>query len=220
MDSIVVIGSSGHAKVVVDIIERAGRYKIAGLLDRFRSVGDQTMGYDVLGREEDLPRLMPELGLRGVFVAIGDNFVRSSVTASIKESYPGLEVVSAVHPQASIGRGVSIGEGTVIMAGVSVNPCCTIGRSCILNTNSSLDHDSVMGDFSSLAPRAATGGRCSIGRGSAIGIGVILLQGVTVGEHSVVGAGSTVLHNVGSCEVAYGTPARLVRSRRPGDWYV
>lgn len=110
--------------------------------------------------------------------------------------------------------------GAVIMAGVAVNPCSSIGRFCILNTNCSLDHDSIMNDFSSLAPRVATGGNCKIGAYTAISIGAILIHGVSVGEHTIVGANSTVLGNIESYKVVYGTPARVIRERKPGDKYL
>jgi sugar O-acyltransferase (sialic acid O-acetyltransferase NeuD family) len=220
MDNIVIIGSSGHAKVLIDIVEQEGRYKIAGLLDRYRKVGEQTLGYRVLGQEENLPQLTKIHSLTGAIVAIGDNFIRSKVTARVREVCPDLPFVTAIHPKATIAKDVSVGEGTVIMAGVTINPCCLIGRFCILNTNSSLDHDSVMEDFSSLAPRVTAGGNCRIGGYSAVSIGTVLIHGIHIGEHTVIGAGSTVLKNLDSFKLAYGTPAKAIRDRKPGDKYL
>jgi sugar O-acyltransferase (sialic acid O-acetyltransferase NeuD family) len=220
VDKIVIIGSSGHAKVVIDIVEQAGKYEIAGLVDRHRQTCEQTLGYQVLGKEEDLAQLRASHALGGALVAIGDNFVRSKIATRANEICPELPFVAAIHPSASIAKDVSIGEGTVIMAGVTVNSCCSIGRFCILNTSSSLDHDSVMEDFSSLAPGVATGGNCRIGAYSAVGIGAILIHGVQIGEHAVVGAGSLVLKHLDSFKVAYGSPARTIRERKPGDKYL
>lgn len=220
VQNIVIVGSSGHAKVIIDMVEQEGRYRIIGTLDRDRPVGQETLGYPVLGRQEDLPQLMKRHDLHGAIVAIGDNFVRSRVVDRVLELCPGLPFVSAIHPRATIGKAVSVGVGTVIMAGAVVNPCCSIGRFCILNTNSSLDHDSWMGDYSSLAPAASTGGNCRIGGYSAVGIGAIIKHGVQIGEHTVIGAGSTVLRNQESCRVVYGTPAKQVRTRNPGDKYL
>ncbi|MGH8582041.1 MAG: acetyltransferase [Gammaproteobacteria bacterium] len=220
MDNIVIIGSSGHAKVIIDIVEHEGRYNIAGLLDRYRKAGEQTLGYQVLGQEEDLPELATSRTLRGAIVAIGDNFIRSKVAARVRDVCPDLPFVSAIHPKASIGRDASVGEGTVIMAGVTVNPCCAIGRFCILNTSASLDHDSVMEDFSSLAPRVTTGGNCRIGAYSAVGIGAVLIHDICIGEHTVIGAGAIVLKNLESFSVAYGSPAKAIRERQPGDKYL
>ncbi|WP_299409505.1 acetyltransferase [Acaryochloris sp. IP29b_bin.148] len=220
MDNIVIIGSSGHAKVIIDIVQQEGRYNIAGLLDDGRNVGEQTLGYSVLGPVEDLPELVTAHAIKGVIVAIGDNFVRSQVAGRIQDVCPDLPFVSAIHPSASIATEVSIGEGTVVMAGVSINPCSSIGRSCILNTHSSLDHDSVLEDFASLAPHATTGGNCHIGQYSAISIGAVLVHGIHIGEQTVIGAGSVVMTSIQPFVVAYGTPAKIIRSRKPGDQYL
>jgi len=220
MDNIVIIGSSGHAKVIIDIVQQQGKYNIVGLLDRFRDVGEKTLGYPVLGKEEDLPELKKAHGLKGAIVAIGDNFVRSKVATRIKEIVPDLPFVSAIHPKASIAIDVSIGEGTVVMTGVSINTCSSVGRFCILNTNSSLDHDSILEDFASLAPGATTGGNCRVGQYSAVSIGAVLIHGIHVGEHTVIGAASLVMKSIGSFVVAYGTPARAIRNRERGDKYL
>jgi sugar O-acyltransferase (sialic acid O-acetyltransferase NeuD family) len=218
--NIAVIGSSGHAKVVIDIVQQQGKYKIVGLLDRFRSAGEQTLGYSILGKEEDLPELERAHDLKGAIIAIGDNFVRSQVAARVRQVAPNLAFVSAIHPSASIATEASIGEGTVVMAGVCVNSCSSIGRFCILNTRSSLDHDSTLEDFASLAPGVTTGGNCHIGQYSAIGIGAVLLHGIDIGEHTVVGAGSLVTNPIQSLVVAYGSPATTIRNRKPGDKYL
>jgi len=220
MENIVIIGSSGHAKVVIDIVEKEGKYKIAGFLDKFRDVGKMICGYRVLGKEEDLPRLVAEYKLSGGIVAIGDNFIRSTVVAKIRGICPEFVFAVAIHPQAIVANDVSIGEGTVVMAGAIINPCCSIGKHCILNTVSCLDHDSIMEDFSSLAPRATTGGNVKIGKFTAISIGATVIHGLHIGEHTVIGAGSTVLTNIDSYKVAYGTPAKEIRDRKAGDKYL
>jgi sugar O-acyltransferase (sialic acid O-acetyltransferase NeuD family) len=212
MDNIVIIGSSGHAKVIIDIVRQEGKYNIAGVLDRIRVVGEQTLGYPVLGKDEDLPELVQTHAIRGAIVAIGDNLLRAKVAARIKALCPKLMFVSAIHPKASIATDVSIGEGTVVMAGGAINPCSSVGRFCILNTNCVLEHDSLMEDFASLAPGAITGGNCRIGRYSAISIGAVLIDGIHVGEQTVVGAGSLVMKPIDSFVVAYGTPAKVIRN--------
>ncbi len=220
MDNIVIIGSSGHAKVIIDIVQQEDKYNIAGLLDRYRKVDEQTLGYRVLGKVEDLPVLMNVYSLKGAIIAIGDNFIRSKVATRVREICPDLPFVRAIHPKASIATDVSIGEGTVITAGVTINPCSSVGRFCILNTKSSLDHDSTMEDFASLAPGATTGGNCRIGKYSAIGIRAVLIHGVNIGEQSVIGAASLVMKPIEPFVVAYGTPAKAIRNRQPGDKYL
>lgn len=220
MESIVIIGSSGHAKVIVDIFEKQARYAILGFIDDFRALGAQTLGYEVLGGESDLPQLVSQRGVTGIAIAIGDNAVREDVAIRVAALCPGLMFVNAIHPTATIGRDVSIGVGTVIMAGVIVNPSCQIGSFCILNTKASLDHDSTMQDFSSLAPGVTTGGDCRVGRLAAVGIGASLRHGIGIGECAVIGGQSMVLEDVAPYTVAYGSPAKTIRSRGRGEKYL
>ncbi len=220
MEQIIIVGASGHAKVVADAVERQGRYRIIGFLDYTRSPGEPFLGYPILGREEDVPHLLHGQALAGAVVAIGDNFQRADVVRKLQNLVPNLPFVCVVHPSATIGRDVAVGPGTVVMAGVVVNPCCKVGAHCILNTRSALDHDSVLEDFSSLAPGVTTGGNVRIGAYTAIGIGATLIQRVTIGAHTVIGAGSVVVRDMGPGQVAYGVPARKVRGRAPNESYL
>lgn len=220
MENILIIGSGGHAKVIIDIVEKEGSYNIVGLLNKQANGNEKILGYDLLGKEEDLPKFAKIHDIQGIIIAVGDNYTRAKVVSRTKEKCPELSFFSAIHPQASIAPDVSIGQGTVIMAGVSVNVTSSIGEFCILNTNSSLDHDSQMGNFSSLAPGVTVGGECQINEFSAINIGATLIPRITIGKHSVVGAGALVNKAVGSFEVVYGRPAKKIRDRKEGEKYL
>ena len=220
MQKMLIVGSSGQAKVIIDIVEQLGQCHIVGLIDSFRQVGETTLGYTILGGEADLPELVSAHGIEGVLIAIGDNFVRSAVATRVAALCPELAFLTAIHPSAMIGSRVTIGPGTVIMAGAVVNPCCVIERCSIINSRASLDHDSVMGEFSSLAPGVTTGGNCSIGAFAAVGIGATLKHGINIGEHVVIGAGATVISSVAPMSVAYGNPARVIRARQQGEKYL
>jgi len=75
--TILVFGSSGHAGVAIDIIEKQNIWKIAGLIDPFAVTGRGVMGYEVFGAEIFLPELVAQTGVATGIVAVGDNFVRS-----------------------------------------------------------------------------------------------------------------------------------------------
>ena len=57
----------------------------------------------------------------------------------------------------------------------------------------------------------------TIGSGSWIGHGCVILPGVTIGRHVVVGAGSIVTSDLPDYSVAVGTPARVVRRYDESD---
>jgi acetyltransferase-like isoleucine patch superfamily enzyme len=106
------------------------------------------------------------------------------------------------------------------MPNAVVGPNTRVGRFCIVNTSASIDHDAAMADFSSLAPGAVTGGGVSIGRRSAVSMGAVIKHRVRIGDDCVVGAQSYVDKDLPDNVVAYGTPARSVRTRKAGDAYL
>lgn len=221
MNKIAILGASRQAGVVIDIIEKAGEYGIAGLIDISQPKGTHFLGYSILGDDWDFPRLAVDCALGGWIVAIGDNWRRFQVCEKIQGLiHDRLALRSAIHPSAQIGRDVVIGEGTVVMAGVVVNSGARIGAGCILNTNSSIDHDCNLEDFSSAGPGVTIGGNVRIGKFSAIALGANIIHGMTIGEHTVIGAGATVVRDLPARVVAYGTPARVIRERAPGDKYL
>ncbi len=220
MSDIVLIGASGHAKVVIDIIEKEGRHRVAGLVGQDEEPGSSCCGYRVLGKVEDLPDLVRARGIAAGIVAIGDNRRRSQVAAQVEEFVPGFRFVTAVHPSAQLARGVEVGRGSVIMAGAVANCDVRIGEFCILNTRASVDHDCLLEDYASLAPGATTGGSVRIGRFAAVCLGAAIIHGVNIGEHAVIGAGATVVSDIPGFVVAYGTPARVIRTRQAGERYL
>lgn len=220
MKNVVIVGASGHGGMVLDCLRMEGRYNVLGFVDSFKKKGSLQNGLEVLGNEQDLPLLISKLDIHGAMVAIGNNWMRKGMVDKIVKIAPGLEMVTAVHPKATISIDVKIGKGTVIMPGVVVNSNSHIGNFCILNTNSSLGHDGDMKDFSSIASGVCTGGSLVLGRYSALSLGANVIENITIGEHSIVGAGSLVIDDVEAYSLVYGSPAQFVRRRKKGDLYL
>ncbi|MBP1763352.1 MAG: transferase [Firmicutes bacterium] len=216
---IVIFGSSGQAKVILDIIEKQGIYNVVGLIDRFQIVGKRVFGYKVLGDKSFLLK-NGNAAIKYGIVAIGDNWVRSQVVRRVLQIRPDFNFITTIHPSALISKGVVIGEGTAIMAGSIINSDSKIGKHCIINTNSSIDHDNIMGNFVSVHPGVTTGGNVRVGDFSAICLGAKIIHNITIGEHSVVGAGSVVVKNIGNQSMWYGVPAKLIRKIDIGEKYL
>ena len=217
---IVIVGSSGHAKVVAEIVEREAKCTIAGLIDSFRPAGESAFGYPILGSEQVLAALMASDGVTGAIIAIGDNWQRAHMARSIAQLAPRLAFVSVVHPFAAVARDASLGAGSVVMPGAVINPGARLGQHCIVNTGATVDHDCSLADFASLAPGAVLGGTVALGECAAVMLGAQVIHGRRIGAHAVVGAGALVLEDVAAHTVAYGAPARMVRRRPEGEAYL
>ena len=141
MNNIVIFGVSGHAKVIVDILSSYKNTRIAGFIDNSSNVGDEILGFKVLGKDTSLKSLMKKFNFNKGVIAMGDNIRRCKVENKIKSLHKNFQFVNCIHKSAVISKSVKIGNGNVIMPGVVINTHSVIGDHCILNTNSSLDHD-------------------------------------------------------------------------------
>ena len=218
--NIVLIGSSGQARVVIDILRQSSSLNLVGLLDDFRAVGEVTDGYSVLGKVDDLPAIVDCCDATAVAIAVGDNWVRQLLAEKAATLLPGILFPPVIHPRACIASSVKIEEGCVLVANSVVNSGARLGRFSLVNTAASLDHDGVMHPYSSLAPGVHAGGNVVIGQGAAISIGAIVIQGRKIGAHSLIGAGAVVVSDIPERSVAMGVPARVVRQRIPGERYL
>ncbi|HEY6240663.1 MAG TPA: acetyltransferase [Burkholderiales bacterium] len=205
---LVLVGASGHAKVVIDALEHEGRYRILHLLDDNPALhGKPFFGYAVAGPTESI--LATGAKKRpSVLVSIGDNATRARIAAWLRAR--GFEFARAVHPDAWIGRGAAVGAGSVVMAGAIVNSDARIGENVIINTGATIDHDCVIGDGAHIAPGANLCGGVQVGAGSFIGAGTVVIPGIRVGAHTVIGAGSTLVDHVSDNVRAAGSPARVL----------
>jgi sugar O-acyltransferase (sialic acid O-acetyltransferase NeuD family) len=217
---VILIGRSDQGRQVIDIIEEVGGMEIVGVLDRRGEHGDLVAGYPLLGSDEELAAHAASNGATAFVVAIGDNSDRHRVLTREMATCSNLESLRVVHPSAVIARSATIGPGSIVMAGVVVSNGCRVGTGALLGTRSSLDHDSALGACASLAPGVTTGGGVRIGDRTAIGLGANVIHGVAIGNSTVVGAGALVVKDLPDRVVAYGVPARVVRSRDAGEPYL
>lgn len=209
---IFIFGASGHAKVVLDIVEREGRGKVVLVVDDDAArAGRALLGYRVAGDRQVLLAQGAKAG--AVIVAIGANAARRSVAAWLAPQ--GFAFASAIHPGAQIGREVRIGPGTVVMAAAAINPDTEVGMHCIVNTGASIDHDCRLGDGVHVAPGARLCGGVSVGAGAFIGAGAVVVPGRRIGADAIIAAGAVVLKDVPDRAVVAGNPAKPLNDHEP-----
>jgi sugar O-acyltransferase (sialic acid O-acetyltransferase NeuD family) len=206
---IFVYGAGGHGKVVADILLCCGERKFTGFVDDCGELwGTKLMGFAVLGGEEWLGR---EAERERVAVALGVGNARARRKIAERCSAWGVEILTPVHPGATVSRAARLGCGPVVMAGAVINADARIGTGVIVNSGAVVEHDAEVGDFAHVAPNAAIGGAASLGEFSHLGMGAVVLERVRVGSHTVVGAGAVVVKDLPDRVVAMGVPARVHR---------
>ena len=194
-NKIVLLGASGHCKVIIDAICSRGLYKIAGVVDLNCNYKSKILGIPVIGNDDILPKIF-DSGIKNAFVAIGsmgDCNLRKKLYKKIKKIGFRLPVIS--HAKSIIAKDVQIGEGTFIAAGVVINVGTEVGRNSIINTSASIDHDCRIGDFVHIAPGVTLCGGVEVGNETHIGVGASVIQRIKIGKRCFVKAGSLVKSN-------------------------
>lgn len=199
---LIIIGASGHGKVVADIALKLQKYDKISFLDDDESV-KRCMDFPVIGKSSDAKYYIDEADF---FVAIGNAKIRKKVTEQLGEV--GATIVTLIHPQAAIGHNVMIGNGTVVMAGAVINPDSTVGQACIINTCASVDHDCRLGDYVHVSVGAHVCGTVVIDDGTWIGAGATISNNLKVCGDCMIGAATAVVNDIEEAGTYVGVPAR------------
>lgn len=197
MKTLVIVGASGHGKVLADIADKIG-YENIYFLDDNENV-KQCGGFPVIGKCSEIQNIEAD-----IIVGIGNANIRKQ----LQEKLIGKNIVTLIHPNAVIGGNVHIGIGTVVMAGAVINPGAVIGEGCIINTCASVDHDCKIGDFCHIAVGSHLCGTVILGNSVWIGAGATIKNNTSICHDSIIGAGAVVIDNIIEAGTYVGVPAR------------
>ncbi len=198
---LIIIGASGHGKVIADIAIKNG-YEIVGFLDDNDTI-QNALGFPVLGKVENVSQY---LGTCEFVIAIGDNAIRKKIAEQYEVKWATL-----IHPSAVIGTDVQIGNGSVVMANAVINPSTKVGQHCIVNTGGIIEHDNVLANYVHVSPKAALAGTVHVGEGTHIGIGACVKNNLEIVDEVIVGAGAVVVKDICEKGVYIGVPARRMK---------
>lgn len=204
-NKLLIIGASGHGKVVADVALKMNKWKTVAFLDDNPKI-KTSLGLNVIGNTKQINEYIDEYDL---FVGVGNNRIRGSILKKLEEL--GANIPVLIHPSAIIGEDVSIKVGTVIMAGVVVNSSTTIGKGCIINTAATIDHDNIIEDYVHISPGANLAGTVKVGKSSWLGIGCVVSNNIEISNDCTVGAGGVVINNISEPGTYIGVPVKKVK---------
>lgn len=203
---VVLVGYSGHAHVVHEILMLQGYRPIAYLAPHEQAHRYLNLPY--WGSEQD-PHTNTRLRDHDYFVAIGDNKIRKQVSLYLFDLVK-FHPVLIIAPTAYVSSDSKINPGCLVNTAAIIHPGTQVGFGTILNTACSIDHDCLIEDFVHIGPGAVLCGNVSVGEGTFIGAGTTIIPGIRIGKWATIGAGSVVIRDVPDGVRIAGNPAKSI----------
>lgn len=210
MNKFAIFGIGGHAKELLDLALDQGYTEIC-FLEREAQKNQTLLGFPVLLESE-----LSSFKNTDFAIGIADPKIRRK----IYESYPYLNYPNLVHSQASLGyvvcSEIEKSKGIVIAAGARITNSTQFSDFVIVSFNSTIGHDCVLDCYVSIMPGANISGCVRLNTGAYIGTNVTILPGnlntlKSIGEYSVVGAGSVVVKDTLAYTTYIGAPAKELK---------
>lgn len=144
-------------------------------------------------------------------VAIGGNKGKERETIFKYLKNQNIKPKTVIHNTAFVAYNSIIDDGCQILAQSSICSKAKLGKSVIINTAASIDHETIIEDFVHVAPGARLCGCVKVGKHCFIGANATVLPHITIGNSSIIGAGSVITKNVPPFSVIVGNPGREIK---------
>lgn len=221
MKKIVIIGSGGAGREVLDLINccnlQENKYEPLGFVvdPEYGTPGTVINEKPILGGFDWLEKYASEIF---VTIAIGQPNFRFQILQRIKSL--NCKFITLIHPWTKkyLHKWVDLGEG-IILNGCQISCQIKIGNFSYVNAFTVIGHDTTLSDFVTVAPSVSIDGFVKIGTGAFIGTGSSILPKVSVGEWSIIGAGSVISKDVPANSTAFNPPPRILGQQEPG-WHL
>jgi len=168
MKDILLVGGGGHCKSVIDVIELEGKYNIAGIIDKKELIGQEVLGYKVIGCDDDLEELFE--AYKNAVVTVGQiksNNLKVKLFNTLKNI--GYNLPTIISPLAYVSKHATVEEGTVVMHQSLINANAKIGKNCIINTKALVEHDAKVEDNCHISTGAIVNGGAVVRANSFVG---------------------------------------------------
>ena len=197
MEKILILGNGGHAKSVIDVLEKEDKYEIAGIVVNTRQENKFESRYPVIGCDDELAALY-ESGIKKAAMGIGflgKGNLRKSLWMKLKKI--GFSFPIICDPSAILANDISIGEGCFIGKRAVINTGAVIEKMGIINTGAIIEHECHVGEFSHISVGSILCGNVQVDEAVFVGANATVIQGISIGKQSIVGAGVTVKKDIG-----------------------
>ena len=208
---LVIFGAGGLGREVLLLVQQINAHRpswdVRGFYDDQAPASPTVAGLPYLGTSADLNASPAPLA---VALAVGSPAGRAAVAGRLTS--PQLSFPILVHPRVALTslQRIMLGDGCIIQQGCILTCDIMLGRFVLLNLGCAVGHDAVIEDFCSLMPHANVSGAARLATGVYLGTSSTIIQGVSIGANTVVGAGAVVVRDLPANVTAVGVPAKVI----------
>ena len=142
--------------------------------------------------------------------AVGSSKTRKKIIDKIIDN-ENLEFPNLIDPFVQMSERICMGKGNIICAGNILTVDIKIGDFNIINLDCTVGHDAVLNSYVTVYPSVNISGCVEAGDETELGTGSHIIQGIHIGEKTIIGAGSVVIRDMPSDCTAVGNPAKPIK---------
>lgn len=208
-----ILGAGATARELLNIYKDLGQLeKVMGFIEE-NHTGIRQEVYCKKIMNEKVIDILPH---SSVFIGAIGSPLRKRWIEGIE--HKGFKFDTVIHSSAVINDSISIGEGCIVYPGVIFTCDTKVGNHSIINIASTVSHDCEIGNFVTICPGVNIAGGVKIKDECWVGIGTKIINKVTIGNGSFIGAGSVVTKDIPNNVLAMGVPAKPIKKIDESYW--
>ncbi|MGG0670225.1 acetyltransferase [Lederbergia citrisecunda] len=211
MKDIVIYGSGGFAReiahLIEDINEKEAQWNLLGFIDDNEdNHGTVINELPVLGGIE----WFNDRKLTSVVMGMGSPNAKAKIISNLRD-LTNVDFPNLIHPTVKISRFNTMGQGNVICEGNILTTNIIIKDFITINLNCTIGHDTVISSYCTLLPNSSVSGNVLFEERVDFGTNATIIQGITVGSGTIVGAAAVVVKDLPANCTAVGMPAKPIK---------
>lgn len=212
MNKIVIYGSGGFAREVAHLIEdinaQEQQWEVLGFIDdNQENHGKIVNELPVLGGKEWFHSYQDKIS---VVMGIGSPRAKKAIAQQLKE-FKQIDYPNLIHPSVTFSRFNQIGEGNVICEGSILTTNIILKDFVTINLNCTIGHDTEIYSYSTILPNGSVSGNVVFDECVDFGTNATIIQGIRIGEETIVGAAAVVVRDLPAKCTAVGMPAKPIK---------
>ncbi|NVJ91175.1 MAG: acetyltransferase [Methylocystaceae bacterium] len=210
-DLFLVLGSGGHAKVLLDAMLQMNLSPINLLSSDETQWGKHLFNIPIIG-DDTYFSLNPTDSDLNFIIGFGNQkhwINRHKLFLDFSERMMPFNII---HPSSIVSPFSSIDNGTAVLARAVINPNVTVGKNSVINTGAIIEHDCIIGNNVHIAPGAVLCGGVTIEDHAFIGANSVICNQIEIKTGTVIGAGSVVTSDITANTMVAGNPACFIKS--------